>query len=61
MATLTLEYNPRSSFAKALIGLIQVSDKVRIVDSTYDPNFVEKIQKSEKSGKRVVNLDHLWD
>lgn len=61
MATLTLEYNPRSNFAKALIGLIQVSDKVRIVDSPYNQDFVRKIRKSEMSQKHAVNIDQLWD
>ena len=60
MATITLEYNIRSKFANALIGLIKASDNVKIIESPYDPNFVAKIKKSEKCSKRFIKSSDIW-
>ena len=58
METITLQYNSRSKFANALISLIKASDDVKIIESPYDPSFVEK-KKSEKS-KTFVKAADVW-
>ena len=46
MATLTIEYNPHSNFANALISLIKSSNSVKVIEksekeSPYTPKCVE--------------------
>ncbi|HOG36773.1 MAG TPA: hypothetical protein PK984_04450 [Paludibacteraceae bacterium] len=60
METITLQYNSRSKFANALISLIKASDDVKIIESPYDPSFVAKIKKSEKSKKHFVKAADVW-
>lgn len=65
MATLTLEYNPRSNFANALISLIKSSNSVKIiekptVESPYDPKYVEEIKAMDRKTFKAVKRKDLW-
>jgi RNA binding exosome subunit len=69
MATITIKLNTRSKAGKALQDILDVFSKepgVEIIhsDSSYSPDFVHKIKKSEqqiKEGKfKVLNTDDVW-
>jgi len=65
MATLTIEYNPRSNFANALISLIKSSNSIKIVEkstkeSPYDPKYVEEIKATDRrTFKKEMFLQNL--
>ena len=60
MATLTIEYNPRSNVAVSVINLIKQLSGIKVVESPYDPKFVAKIKRSAASPKRLVDPNTLF-
>ena len=56
----TIEYDEKSPFAATLMELVRLSKTVRIIESPYDHMFVSKIRASERSKKRIVNIDTIW-
>lgn len=68
MVTLTLKINERSNVGKSLMSFLQSISKesksVEVVEekSPYNPEFVKRIKKAQKSGKyKVVNPNNLWE
>ncbi|MGM9825713.1 MAG: DUF2683 family protein [Paludibacteraceae bacterium] len=47
--------------ATKLIEALKVMDFVVIEKSPYNPDFVAKIKRSEKSKKHFVEVANLWD
>lgn len=59
--TLFLSFNPEDKKATQLISALKLMDFLKIEESPYDPAFVAKISKAEKSSKRVVDVNKIWD
>ena len=65
MATLTIEYNPHSNFANALISLIKSSNSVKVIEksaeeSPYDPKYVEEVKAmNRRTFKKEMFLQNL--
>ena len=62
MATITLQYNPNNVLAKSIINSIKAAGVFQITDekSTYNKEFVEKIQESRKGEGVVIKTEDLW-
>lgn len=60
MATLTIEYNPRSSVVMAAINLLKQLRGVKVVESPYDPAAVKRIKKSAAGPKRKIDPNKLF-
>jgi len=62
MATITLQYNPDNTLAQSIIRSIKAAGVFQITDekSTYNKEFVEKIQESRKSEGVVIKTEDLW-
>ena len=59
--TITIEFNEKSKYAQTLLELIKQSKCAKIVESPYDQAFVSKIKASEKSRKKIVDPNQIWD
>ena len=59
--TLFISYDPRSKKAIQFLSALKVLDFLTIEESPYDPSFVAKINKAEKSSKRIVDVSKIWD
>ena len=59
--TVLVSFNPRSKKATQLISALRLMDFLKIEDSPYDPLFVAKIRRAEKSSKREVDVSKIWD
>ena len=62
MATITLQYNPNNALAMSIINSVKAAGVFQITDekSTYNKEFVEKIQESRKSEGVVIRTEDLW-
>ena len=63
MTTKTIQYDGRSTALKQVLELFTTLGG-RIIDkeeSPYDPEFVKKIRKGEKSKKHEVDIDKIWE
>lgn len=63
MARITIEYDARNSTAKKLIDFILSFDFFKVKEekkSPYNPEFVEKIERSMKSKGKKIKLEDLW-
>lgn len=63
MATKMIQYNGRSTALKQVLELFTTLGG-RIIDkeeSPYNPDFVKKIRKGEKSKKHAVDTDKIWE
>lgn len=58
MAKITFEYDSKSEIAKKIIETLLMSGifKEKNDESPYDPDFVERIRKTEKEPSKKVNL-----
>lgn len=59
MATITLEFNAKSKKAQQLISFLKTIDYINVKEkggSDYDPEFVERIRKTEKEKSHKVDL-----
>ncbi|MCQ2316520.1 MAG: hypothetical protein MJZ85_07570 [Bacteroidales bacterium] len=60
MATITLKFNPRNALARKTLdyitslGVFSIDEKGK---SPYNPDFVEKIRKSETEPSETLNLE----
>lgn len=61
MATLTIEYNPRSSVVMSAINLLKQLSGVKVVESPYDPAAVKRIKKSAAGPAHRVDIEKLWE
>lgn len=62
MAQITIEYDGRDvTVRKLLDALFSIkSVKVKMEESTYDPEFVKKVKKNEKAKGVVIKTEDLW-
>jgi len=62
MATITLQYNPNNTLAKSIISSVKAAGVFQITNekSTYNKEFVAKIQESRKSEGVVIKTEDLW-
>jgi hypothetical protein len=67
MATVTVKINTRTRKTQYLLGLIseiaQNDKNIEIIgneQSTYNPEFVQVIQKSRASKGKVIRTEDLW-
>ena len=61
MATITLKYDARNSFASSLIETIKKSGVFHIEEApSYDPKFVAKIERSRRSNGKAIKTEDLW-
>ena len=62
MAVITLRYNPNNTLAKSIIHSIKSAGVFQIAEeqSSYNKEFVEKIQESRSSEGVVISTDDLW-
>jgi len=62
MKTITLQYNPNNVLAKSIVNSIKAAGVFQITDerSTYNKEFVEKIQESRKSDGVLIETSDLW-
>ncbi|MBQ7533478.1 MAG: hypothetical protein IJT45_07290 [Bacteroidales bacterium] len=63
MTTKTIQYDGRSAALKQVLELFTTLGG-RIIDkdeSPYDQEFVKKIRMGEKSKKREVDVDKIWE
>jgi len=62
MATITLQYNPNNTLAKSIIDSVKADGVFQITNekSTYNKEFVEKIQESRNSEGVVIKTEDLW-
>jgi len=62
MATITLQYNPNNTLAKSIIDSVKAAGVFQITNekSTYNKEFVEKIQESRNSEGVVIKTEDLW-
>lgn len=61
MRTVLLSYNPGDERAVQLLTSIKLLDIFRVEESPYDPTFVDKIRRAEKSKKHSVDISKIWD
>lgn len=54
MATLTIEYNPRSNFANALISLIKYSNSVKIIEKSEKEMLLQNLSATGKEAKQIA-------
>ena len=59
--TVLVSFNPNSKKATQLISALRLMDFLKIEDSPYDPVFVAKIRRAEKSNKHEVDVSKIWD
>ena len=59
--TLFVSYDPRSKKAVQFLSALKVLDFLTIEESPYDPAFVAKINRAEKSAKHIVDVNSIWD
>ena len=60
MATITLKFNPRNTLARKTLGYIMSLGVFSIDEnekSPYNPEFVEKIRKSETEPSETLDLE----
>ena len=62
MATITLQYNPNNTLATSIIDSVKAAGVFQITNekSTYNKEFVEKIQESRNSEGVVIKTEDLW-
>ncbi len=63
MARITIEYDKKSVAARSIVEMIYKSGLFKIKEekkSPYNPEFVEKIERSMKSKGKKVKLEDLW-
>ncbi len=63
MTTKMIQYDGRSTALKQVLELFTTLGG-RILDkeeSPYDPEFIKKIRKGEKSEKHEVDIDKIWE
>ncbi len=63
MTTKTIQYDGRSTALKQVLELFitlggSIIDKE---ENPYDQEFVKKVRRGEKSKKREVDLDKIWE
>ena len=61
MRSVVFSFNPRNKNALQFIELARRMDFFTVEESPYDPAFVAKIRKAEKSQKHVVDLNSIWN
>lgn len=59
--TVFLTFNPRDKRAVQFLTTIQMLDFFKVEESPYDPTFVAKIKRAEKSKTHIVDVNKLWD
>ncbi len=60
MTTLTVTVNTKTAKGKKFIEFIKTLDYVKVEESPYNPEFVEKIQKSRASKGKEIKTKDLW-
>ena len=67
MAQILIKYDARNSIAKKTLefflslGIFEIEEKTEENKSVYNPEFVDKIKKSEKSGKwKAIKTTDIW-
>ena len=63
MTTKTIQYDGRSTALKQVLELFTTLGG-RIIDkdeNPYDQEFVKKVRRGEKSKKREVDVDKIWE
>ena len=67
MATITLEYDDRNAGLRKLVeafvalgGKVKESNELKEPETHYDPEFIEKIHRSEKSKGVKIKTEDLW-
>ena len=66
MTTKTIQYDGRSTALKQVLELfVSLGGKIIENDkdekSPYDPEFVKKVRRAEKSNKHKIDLDKIWE
>jgi len=61
MQSVVISFNPRNKKATQFIETAKLMDFFHVEESPYDPAFVAKIRKAERSKKHVVDTDKIWD
>lgn len=61
MQTFMVSINPKDKRATKLVEALKLMDFITIEKSPYDPEFVAKIKRSEKSKKHFVDVSKMWD
>ncbi len=59
--TFMVSINPNDKRATKLVEALKLMDFITIEKSPYDPEFVDKIKRSEKSKKHIVDVAKMWD
>ena len=61
MQSVVISFNPRNKKAAQFIETVKLMDFFHVEESPYDPAFVAKIRRAEKSRKHVVDTDKIRD
>ena len=61
MRSVVFSFSPRNRNALQFIELAKRMDFFTVEESPYDPAFVAKIRKAEKSRTHVVDINTIWD
>jgi len=65
MAQITIEYDARNTVAKTIIeliykvGVFKIKEEIK-EESPYNPEFVAKIRRAEKSKGKVMKIEDIW-
>lgn len=60
MQTFILSFNPKDKRAAKFMETIKVMDFFKVEESPYDPKFVAKVKRSEKSKKHFIDVSKTW-
>ena len=62
MAQILIEYDSKDIVIRKAIEMLLSMKSVKIKENTspYDPEFVEKIERSRKSEGKKVDIENLW-
>lgn len=61
MRSVIISFSPRNKKALQFIETAKLMDFFHVEESPYDPAFVAKIRKAEKSKKHFVDVKNIWD
>lgn len=61
MRSVIISYSPRNKKALQFIETAKLMDFFHVEESPYDPAFVAKIRKAEKSKKHFVDVNNIWE
>lgn len=61
MHSVRLSYDPKDNRAVQFLASIRLLDFFRVEESPYDPVFVAKVKRAEKSKKHIVDVTEIWN